>query len=117
MTKKTAGHASRQAGTRADRQADTQHGSRRSGRTSEARACLISVLHKVDAFVHIPKQNERLHNVQAGNQDGRIKESSPEKVTAGPLVGLQAVTNGQNDVTLQACKVSHRSPELPANSL
>lgn len=55
---------------------------------------LISVLHKVDALVDIPKQDEGFDNVQAGDEYGCIEEGGPHEVTARPLMGFQAVTNG-----------------------
>lgn len=60
----------------------------------EIAADLISVLHKVDPLVHVSKQNERLHHVQAGNQDGSVKEGGAHEVTARPLMGFQAVADG-----------------------
>ena len=77
-------------------------------------ADLVPVLHKVDAFVHIPEQNECFDHIQAGNQDGSVKEGGAHQIGACPLVGFQAIANGENDVPLEACQVGDWPPELPA---
>lgn len=62
----------------------------------------------------VTKDNEGFDHVQAGDEYGRIKEGGSEQVSARPLVGFQAVTNGEDDVTFQAGQVSHWPSELPA---
>ena len=77
-------------------------------------ADLVSILHKVDALVHIPKQDECLDHVQAGNQNRSVKERGAHQTAACPLVGLQAVANREDDVPFQTCQVGNRTPEFPA---
>ncbi len=64
--------------------------------------------------MNIPKDDVGLDHIQAGDEDGRIKEGSPEQVAARPLMGFQAVTDGEDDVTFQTGQVCHRPSELPA---
>ena len=77
-------------------------------------ADLVSILHKVDALVHVPKQDERLDHIQAGNQNRGVKEGGAHQTAACPLVGLQAVANGEDDVPFQACQVGNWTPKFPA---
>ena len=83
-------------------------------KAGQAAADLVSVLHKIDAFVHIPKENECLDHIQAGNQNRGIKEGGAHQVAACPLVGFQAIANGEDDVPFKACQVGDWPPELPA---
>ena len=62
----------------------------------------------------ITKDDVRLDHIQAGDEDGRIKEGSPEQVAARPLMGFQAVTNGEDDVTFQTSQVCHWPSKFPA---
>jgi len=64
--------------------------------------------------VNIPKDDVRLDHIQGRDEDGRIKEGSSEQVAARPLMGFQAVTDGEDDVTFQTSQVCHRPSELPA---
>jgi len=64
--------------------------------------------------VDIPKDDIRLDHIQAGDEYRGIKEGSSEQVAARPLMGFQAVTDGEDDVTFQTGQVCHRPSELPA---
>lgn len=49
---------------------------------------LVPVLHKVDALVHISKQNEGLDDIEAADEHGGVKKGCPEQSAAGPLMDL-----------------------------
>ena len=83
-------------------------------RFKEENPYLISVLHKVDAFVHIAKQDEGLHNIKAADEHGSIKEGCSQQTATSPLVHLQLVTYRQDQVTFQARQIGHWPSVLPA---